>query len=189
MRRLRDMRQAEQSCRVRLRGQMEKTIVGREEINVRQIADRHRREIAMAQHRALRLSSRAAGVEDPGEVVRSRGRRCRSGRRRSIRAIPRRRARRARSRPVSAPARDPATSGVARQSARRAIRDDDRRARAGGVWRWRAPRQDRPARSRTGSPDIRGCWSSPARRDRRDVRPGDRSARRQSVAESDPYAA
>ena len=70
MRRLRDMRQAEQSCRVRLRREMEETIVGREEINVRQIADGHCREITMAQHRALRLSGGPARVEDPREVVR-----------------------------------------------------------------------------------------------------------------------
>src|SRR3984885_10459507 len=49
---------------------MEKTIVGREKINVRQIADGHCREITMGQHRTLRLSGGAAGVENPSEVVR-----------------------------------------------------------------------------------------------------------------------
>ena len=70
MRRLRDVRKSEQADGVRLRRQMEKTVPRGQPIDVGEIADRHRQEIAMAEHRALGTSSRAAGVEYPGGIGR-----------------------------------------------------------------------------------------------------------------------
>ena len=45
-------------------------VAGRDLVDVREVRQRHRQQIAMAQHRALRLARGAARVEQPGDVVR-----------------------------------------------------------------------------------------------------------------------
>ena len=69
MRRLGDMGEAEETGRVRLRGEVKVRILGRQQVDVGQIQHRHRHQIAVAQHRPLGSAGRAAGIEDPGEIL------------------------------------------------------------------------------------------------------------------------
>lgn len=64
-----DMGKAKQPRRVRLGREVKQTVVRGEEIDICEVAYRHRREITVAQHGAFRLSCGAACVEDPCEVV------------------------------------------------------------------------------------------------------------------------
>ena len=50
---------------------MEDRIAGRDAVDIREIGQGHRQKVAMGQHGALGTASRAAGVEQPGDVVRA----------------------------------------------------------------------------------------------------------------------
>ena len=71
MRGLGDVRQSKQPGRVRLGGGVDETIVRRQVIYVGEVGDRHRKQVAVAEHRSFRTAGGAAGVENPGEIVRA----------------------------------------------------------------------------------------------------------------------
>ena len=52
------------------RRRVQNGVAGRDLVDVREVRQRHRQQIAMAQHRALGLARGAARVEQPGDVVR-----------------------------------------------------------------------------------------------------------------------